>query len=394
MGKIASRLDNIKPSLTLSITQKAQELRARGVDVISFSAGEPDFDTPAHIVKAAKDALDNGLTRYTPVAGMPDLRATIAAANQEIRGVNCAPNQVVVTVGAKHALYGFFQAVINNEEEVIIPAPYWVSYPDQVLLAGGKPVIVETSAKNNWMLTPDDLEKAVTSKTRALVLNTPSNPTGSIYDEDTLKALTQKALELNLWIISDEIYKDITYDGIKHISPVAFAGDKTDRVFIVDGVSKTFAMTGWRIGWGIGDAQVIAAISKIQGQSTSNPASMAQAATLAAITQPKDFLKDWCKKYAKRRDIMVSGLNEIPTVECLKPQGAFYVLPNMKAVIAKMGPKATDTKLSAYLLEEGKVATVPGTAFGAPGYIRLSYATSTEAIKEGLIRLKDAINKI
>jgi len=394
VGKISSRLSRIKPSPTLSVTQKAQELKARGIDVISFSAGEPDFDTPPHIVDAAVRALHDGVTRYTAVAGLPKLREAVAAQSQSVRGVPCAAKQVIVSTGAKHALYGFFQAVLNAGDEVVIPAPYWVSYPDQVLLAGGEPKIAATRAEDDWVLTPDALDRAVTPRTVAVVINTPSNPTGGLYTREAIAAITRRALELRLWIVADEIYRDLIYDGMCHVSPLAVAGEGRERVFVVDGVSKTYAMTGWRIGWGIGDPEVIAAMSTIQGQATSNAASMCQAAALAAITSPADFLDGWRAEYAARRDAMVRGLNEMPGVTCRKPRGAFYVLPCVQEICARMGSGTTDVELATYLLEQGRVATVPGSAFGAPGYIRLSYATSMRNIEEGLKRVAEAFAKL
>ena len=390
MGKISSRLNRIKPSPTLSVTQKAQELKARGIDVVSFSAGEPDFDTPPHIVDAAVRAMRDGVTRYTAVAGMPKLREAVAAQSQAVRGVPCAAKQVIVTSGAKHALYGFFHAVLNQGDEVVIPAPYWVSYPDQVMLAGGEPIIVETRAEDDWVLTPEALERVVTPRTVAVVINTPSNPTGGLYSAEAVAAITRRAVELKLWIVADEIYRDLIYDGMDHVSPLSVAGDGKERVFVVDGVSKTYAMTGWRIGWGIGDPEVIAAMATIQGQETSNATSMSQAATITAITEPTGFLDGWRAEYAARRDAMVDGLNRMPGVTCRKPRGAFYVLPCVQEICARMGSAATDMEVATYLLEKGRVATVPGTAFGAPGYIRLSYATSMRNIEEGLKRVAEA----
>ena len=394
MGKISSRLSRIKPSPTLTITQKAQELKARGIDVISFSAGEPDFDTPPHIVDAAVRAMREGITRYTAVAGLPALREAVAAQSRRVRGAPCEAKQVIVTSGAKHALYGFFHAVLNPGDEVVVPAPYWVSYPDQVLLAGGEPRIVETRAEDGWVLTPKALEGAVTPRTVAVVINTPSNPTGGLYSREAIEAITRRAVELKLWIVADEIYRDLIYDGLSHVSPLSVAEREPERVFVVDGVSKTYAMTGWRIGWGIGDPDVIAAMSKIQGQETSNASSMCQAAALAAIEAPADFLDGWRAEYSARRDVMVAGLNRMPGVTCRKPQGAFYVLPDVRQICARMGGAATDVEIATYLLEEGRVATVPGSAFGAPGYVRLSYATSMRDIEEGLGRMAAAFAKL
>jgi aspartate aminotransferase len=395
LTRLSARLDEIRPSPTLAVTQKAQELRARGIDVISFSAGEPDFDTPAHICQAAKAALDRGATRYTAVAGIPELREAVASESAAARGVACDPSQVVITVGAKHALFGFFLAVLDHGDEVIVPAPYWVSYPDQVRFAGGRPVIVGTRAADGWVLTPDDLTRVATPRTRALVLNTPSNPTGGIYDREALAAVASRALELGLWVVADEIYRDLIYDGFEHCSPLSVVEPAgRSRIFVVDGVSKSFAMTGWRIGWGIGDPDLIKGIAKIQGQSTSNATTMAQHAALAAVTGPRDFLDGWRAEYARRRDAIVAGLERMPGVRCPKPRGAFYALPDVSALVAKLGAGATDVDLAHTLLEEARVATVPGSAFGAPGHIRLSYATSMENIEQGLERVQAAFARL
>lgn len=390
MAKISSRLLEIKPSVTLAVTQKAGELRARGADVISFSAGEPDFDTPAHIVEAAKRALDEGMTRYTPVAGIPALRQAVATESAAVRGIPCDPSQVIVTVGAKHALYNFFQAALDPGDVVVVPAPYWVSYPDQVLLAGGQPVFVETRAEDDFALTPEALEKVAGPRTKAVVLNTPSNPTGGVYSRQQIEAVTRKALDLGLWILADEVYRDLVYDGAEHVSPLTVASGH-ERVFVVDGVSKTYAMTGWRIGWGIGDPELIGAMNKIQGQSTSNPTAVAQAAARAGIEQPKGFLDEWRQQYQRRRDVMVEGLEAIPGVTCTRPQGAFYVLPDVSVYVDKLGRGASDVELATHLLEQANLATVPGSAFGAPGFIRLSYATSLELIEQGLDRMTKAL---
>ncbi len=394
MGKISSRLDIIKPSATMAITQKAGELKARGLDVIAFSAGEPDFETPDYIVKAAKKALDDGLTRYTPATGTRELKEAVAQSSSQIRGVDCEINQVIIGVGAKHVLYNFFMAVLNEGDEVIIPAPYWVSYPDQVRLAGGIPVFVTTKEDDSWALTAEALEKAVTPKTRVVVINSPSNPTGGVAPVEILEKLIEKAVELDLIVISDEIYRDIIYDGVKFISPLALAKENKDKIFVVDGVSKTFAMTGWRIGWGIGDPEIIAAMGKIQGQSTSNPTSIAQAASLLAVKTPMDFLEGWNRQYVERRDIMIERLNAIDGITCRVPKGAFYVFPNVEPLIKKLGSGKTDIDMAEWLLDEALVATVPGTPFGAPGYLRFSYATSKELINEGLTRIENAFKKL
>jgi aspartate aminotransferase len=395
MGRIGARLGPIKPSPTLTITQKAQELRAQGVDVISFSAGEPDFDTPAHVVAACKKALDDGMTRYTPVAGIPALRKAVAEESARTRGVPCEPANVVVTSGAKNALYSFFQAVLDPGDEVVIPAPYWVSYPDQVLLAGGKPVIVETRSADGWVLTPRALEAAATARTKAVVINTPCNPTGAIYPAKAAAAITECALRLGMWIVSDEIYRDLVYDGLEHVSPLSLAGEAgRERVFVADGVSKSFAMTGWRIGWGIGPVDVMKAINTIQGQSVSNATTMAQVAAVAALTGPRGFLDEWKRQYVERRDLMVGRLRAMPGMACETPRGAFYVLADAKGVIGRMGAGADDVALAGELLGKARIAVVPGSAFGAPGHIRFSYATSREAIDKGMGRMAEFLATI
>jgi len=395
MTSLAKRLTSIKPSATLAVTQRAAELRALGEDIISFSAGEPDFDTPGHIVSAAKEALDKGMTRYTAVAGIPELRRAIAEESTRARRVDCRLDQTIVTVGAKHAIYQFLAALINPGDEVIIPAPYWVSYPDQVRLVDGEPIVVQTQAKNGFVLTAEELQKVISPRSKVLVLNTPNNPTGAVYSEQAVREVTLTALKAGLWILSDEIYRELIYGQEKHVSPLSIAPEEMrDRVFVVDGVSKTFAMTGWRIGWGIGSPDVIRAMSKIQGQSTSNPASMAQAAALAALTAPRSFLKDWRSEYEKRRNEIVRRLNDIPGIQCATPGGAFYVLPSVRGVLKRMGAEATDLTLTGYLLEQARIAVVPGTPFGAPEHIRFSYATSLAAIEQGLERMKNALQQV
>ncbi|MDJ0764345.1 MAG: pyridoxal phosphate-dependent aminotransferase [Myxococcota bacterium] len=395
MIRLAAHLNKIKPSATLAVSLREAALKAQGVAIIPLSAGEPDFDTPTHIVDAAKTALDRGVTRYTPVTGMPLLRQAIAQESAQVRQVPCAPENTIVTVGAKHSLYNFFAAVLDPGDEVIIPAPYWVSYPDQVLLSGGQPVIVETREADGFVLKPGDFNKALTARTKVLVLNTPSNPSGAIYPPEAVAAITEAATEAGVYVLCDEIYRDLIYDGAIHTSPLTVVPEnRRDLIFVVDGVSKNYAMTGWRIGWGIGHPDIIKAMAKIQGQSTSNPASMAQAGALAAITGPKLFLDDWRRAYQLRRDAIVAGLNQLPDVRCPTPGGAFYVLPSVKDIIKRMGQDATDLTLAKFLLEEAAVACVPGTPFGAPGHLRLSYATSIEAIHDGLRLIAAALARI
>jgi aspartate aminotransferase len=379
----------------MAITQRAGELKAQGVDIISFSAGEPDFDTPPHIIEAAKWALDQGMTRYTPVAGITALRRAIAAETEQVRGVPCSPDQTIVTVGAKHALYGFFMAVLNPGDEVLIPAPYWVSYPDQTKLAGGVPVIIPTSAETGFLMTAESLEEKITPKSKVLVLNEPRNPSGAVHSPEAIKAIVNTAVDAGLYVLTDEVYRELIYDGVTHTSPLSVVRpEMRDRLFVVDGVSKTYAMTGWRIGWGIGHPDIVAAMAKLQGQSTSNPTAVAQAASLAAITGPRDFLTGWKDHYLKRRNAMVDGLRAMPGVSCLRPAGAFYALPSFAGVLERMGNGATDLTLADHLLDKARVAGVPGTPFGATGHIRFSYATSIDKVKEGLARIAETLAEI
>ncbi len=395
MLKLAERLAHIKPSPTLAVTQKAKELQDQGIDVLSFSAGEPDFATPPHIVEACKRALDRGETRYTAVPGITSLRRTVAAQCAQLRHAPCALENVTITSGAKQALYNFFHAALDSGDEVLVPAPYWVSYPDQVLLAGGRPVILPTTAATGFCLAPGQIRAAAGPRTRALVLNSPSNPTGAVYPREVLAAITREALDCGLWIVADEIYRDLVYDGAVHVSPLELAPEaQRDQVFVVDGVSKSFAMTGWRIGWGIGPKELIQAMNKIQGQCTSNATTMAQHAALAALDGDQGFLDGWRTEYARRRDRMVTLLQAIPGVHCGCPQGAFYVMAEVSELIARLGPDRTDIDFSSWLIEEARVAVVPGSAFGAPGHIRFSYATSLAAIEEGVARMARAIDRL
>ncbi len=385
--RMAARMGGIKPSVTLGVVQKAAELRAKGVDVLSFSAGEPDFPTPPHIVNAAKAALDAGRTQYTPVPGIAALRRAIAQRSAAVRGVDADESNVIVSSGAKHALYEFFQAVLDPGDEVIVPAPYWVSYPDQVRLAGGEPVIVPTSADNAYCLTPKELEMAMSDRTKAVILNSPNNPTGAVYPRELLDELTRMTVSAGAFVVADEIYRDLVYEG-EHVSPLSLVDEQhRDRVFVVDGVSKTYSMTGWRIGWGIGNADLIKSMIKIQGQSTSNATTFAQYGALEAINGPLSFLTDWKSQYVMRRDAMLSGLESIPGVTCGRPQGAFYVLADVTQTLSRMGPGADDVALAGLLIDRARVAVVPGSAFGVGGHLRLSYATSLENIERGMKRL-------
>ena len=395
MDILADSLSFIKPSPTMAVTQRAAELRAQGVDILSLSAGEPDFPTPDHIVEAAKRALDEGDTRYTPAIGTPQLRSAVAAQSTAVRGVPCDTDRVIITVGAKHAVSEFFQAVLNPGDEVIVPAPYWVSYPDQVRLFGGVPVIAQTSQEHGFLLSKEEFQRQVTPKTKVLVLNTPNNPTGAVYPGELLAELAETAAAQGVIVLCDEVYRDLVYGGHSHVSPLsAVKPELRDRIFVIDGVSKSHAMTGWRIGWGIGHPEIITGMAKVQSQSTSNPSSISQAAALAAVEGKAAYRKKWNKEYAKRRNTLCKGLGAMDGVSCPLPDGAFYAFPSVKGVLSRMGDGATDVTLSTYLLEEARVAVVPGSAFGAQGHIRLAYAVSLEVVEEAVRRIKAALNRL
>jgi aspartate aminotransferase len=393
--KTASRLDPIKPSITLAVTAKAAKLKADGVDVISFGAGEPDFDTPDHIKDAARAGLDKGVGKYTDVAGIAPLRAAIAAELSRVHKTTIAPENVLVSTGAKHSLYNLFMALLDPGDEVIIPAPYWVSYPDMVMLAGGKPVIVEGKAEDDFAVRPEAVRAACTPRTRAIVLNNPSNPTGAVYTPAQIQALAQVCEEQNLLVISDDIYRQLVYAGAEYASIAAVSPSLPARTILVDGVSKTYAMTGWRIGYTAGPAPIIKAMTKIQGQSTSNPTHIAQVATLAALTGPQDCVETMRKAFDERRIKIVELLRAIPGVTCREPKGAFYAFPDVSTFV---GRKTADGKvlgddvaLCDWLVEHAKVAVVPGSGFGAPGHVRLSYACAMKNIVEGVRRLHEAL---
>jgi aspartate aminotransferase len=392
--KLASRLDPIKPSITLAVTAKAAKLKADGVDVISFGAGEPDFDTPDHIKKAAEESLAKGVGKYTDVAGILPLRKAIAAELSAVHKVTLTPDQILVSSGAKHSLYNLFMALIDPGDEVLIPAPYWVSYPDMVMLAGGRPIILETSADDDFAVTAEQVAAAITPRTRAIVLNNPSNPTGACYTKAQVEALAKIVVEKNLLVISDDIYRQLVYGDATYHSIASVNPQIAERTILVDGVSKTYAMTGWRIGYTAGPVPLIKAMAKIQGQSTSNPTHIAQIATLAALTGPQDCVATMRKAFDERRLEMVKLLRAIPGVKCREPKGAFYAFPDVSAFVGKKTPEGSilddDVQLCDWLVEVHKVAVVPGSGFGAPGFVRLSYATSMKNIQEGVSRIGKA----
>ncbi|MCG6551279.1 MAG: pyridoxal phosphate-dependent aminotransferase [Candidatus Magnetominusculus sp. LBB02] len=394
---ISERAKKVKPSATLSIDTKAKEMKAAGINVISFAVGEPDFDTPDNIKAAAIKAINDGFTKYTPVGGIPELKNAIAGKLKKDNALDYKPNEILVSVGAKHSLYNAAQALYSEGDEVIIPAPYWVSYPDQTLLNDAVPVIVETKEEDSFVLAPEQLAKAVTKKTKAIVLNYPSNPTGFTYDKKALEAIAEIAVKNNIYVISDEIYEMLLYDGRKHISIASIDPEIKKLTIVINGFSKSHAMTGWRIGYAAGDAAVIKAMENIQSQSTSNPASISQKAALEAATGPQDFIAVMVREFDKRRKYLVEELNKIEGVSCRMPQGAFYAFANIKEYMGKKSAKMTvkdSSDMALYLLEEAAVALVPGSAFGAEGYIRMSYATSMAKITEGLNRIKTALAKL
>ncbi len=394
--RISSRLRQVKTSLTLAVSAKAAALRAQGVDVISFGAGEPDFDTPEHIKEAARQALaGDGVGKYTPVGGLPRLRDAVAVTLNEAHGLTLSPGQIMVSCGAKHSLFNTFMAILDEGDEVIIPAPYWVSYPDMVKIAGGKPIIVESEADTEFRAELEVIRAALSDRTRAIVLNTPANPTGTIYDRARLEAIAAMALQENIYIISDDIYRSLVYGDTTYTSIAALAPEVAARTILIDGVSKSYAMTGWRIGFTAGPVELIKAMSKIQGQSTSGPTHIAQVAAHAALTGPQDCVSEMRSAFDERRKEMVALLEKIPDVSCVEPSGAFYAFPDLSAYVGKKTPDDkvlfTDVALCEHLVVAGNVAVVPGSGFGAPGYVRLSYACSMDDIRTGVGRLRDTL---
>ncbi len=395
--KLADRVNKIQPSPTLAIDAKAKALKAQGVDIVGFGAGEPDFDTPDNIKEAAKRAVDAGFTRYTPVGGTDELKDAIISKLKRDNGLEYARNEISVACGAKHSLYNITQALIEEGDEVIIPSPYWVSYPDQVVLAGGRPVFIETDESTSFKITPEKLEKAVTGKTRALVLNSPCNPTGTSYSKDELKAIGEVCLKHDFMIISDDIYEKLIYDNLSFSNIATAVPALKPRVMVVNGVSKAYAMTGWRIGYAAGPAEIISAMTKLQSQSTSNPSSIAQKAAVEALNGPQETVAKMVVEFEKRRTYIIDRLNAIPGITCFRSSGAFYAFPNISGIYGKsFGEKviANSTDFAAYLLEDAKVALVPGVAFGADNYARLSYATSLENIRKGLDRIEEAVSNL
>ena len=395
MSVLAARLSRIKPSPTIAVSQKAAELKAAGRDVIGLGAGEPDFDTPDNIKQAAIVAINEGQTKYTAVDGTPALKAAIVEKFSRENGLDYKPNQITVGTGGKQVLYNAFMATLDPGDEVIIPAPYWVSYPDMALLAEGTPVFVTCGQNHNFKLQPESLEAAITPKTKWLILNSPSNPTGAAYTAEEMKALTDVLLRHpHVWVMTDDMYEHLVYDGFKFVTPVEVEPGLYDRTLTVNGVSKAYAMTGWRIGFGGGPAELIKAMAKVQSQSTSNPCSVSQAAAVEALNGPHDYIAERNAVFKERRDLVVSLLNKCPGLHCHMPEGAFYVFPSCAGAIGKKTPGGkmieTDGDFVTYLLEDAEVATVQGEAFGLSPHFRISYATSTQALEEACNRIKRA----
>ncbi len=395
MALIAKRLDKIKPSATLVLNAKAQELKAAGRDVISMTVGEPDFDTPDFIKAAAKVAMDKGQTKYTAVAGTVELRRAVCEKFKRENNLTYTPEQVIVSTGGKQVLYNAFMATLDPGDEVIIAAPYWLSYPEMVMLAEGTPVIVNTTAEAGFKMSPAALEAAITPKTKWLVLNSPSNPTGAAYTSAELKALGEVLKKHpHVYILADDIYEHLVYDDFTFFSIAEVVPELFPRTLTVNGVSKAYAMTGWRIGYAGGPLELIKAMGKVQGQSTSNPSSISQAAALAALNGDNGFLKDWCKIFQERRDLVVSMLSQAKGLTCAASEGAFYVFASCVGTIGKKTPGGktiqTDTDFATYLLEEHNVAVVQGVEFGLSPYFRISYAMSTEALTKACERIQKA----
>ncbi len=395
MSILASRLGRIKPSPTIAVTQKARDLKAAGREVFSLGAGEPDFDTPDTIKDAAIKAIQAGDTKYTPVDGTPALKKAIIAKFKRENGLEYAPEQINVGVGGKQVLYNALMATLNPGDEVIIPAPFWVSYPDMVELAEGTPVPVVGPADKGFKLQPADLEAAITPKTKWLILNSPSNPSGAAYTRAELKALTDVLMRHpQVWVMSDDMYEHLVYDGFEFTTPAQVEPGLYNRTLTVNGVSKSYAMTGWRIGYAGGPKELIKAMAMVQSQSTSNPTSISQAAAVEALNGPQGFIKERGEIFRQRRDLVVSLLNEAPGIQCHKPEGAFYVYPSCAGTIGKTTPDGkvikTDDDFVTYILEAEGVAAVQGSAFGLSPFFRISYATSTEVLTEACKRIKQA----
>jgi aspartate aminotransferase len=397
MSILSHRVRSLRPSPTLAINAKAKSMQAQGIHVISFGAGEPDFDTPENIKQAAIKAIEEGFTKYTPVGGIDELKDAVIQKFKRDNGLTFKRSEVIVSCGGKHSFYNLAQSLFDQGDEVIVPSPYWVSYPPMVALAGATPVLVETTEENDFKMTPENLKKVITSKTKGLIINSPSNPTGCAYNKSDLEKIAEVVISRNFFVISDEIYEKIIYDGFEFVS-IASLGDEIKRkTIIVHGVAKTYAMTGWRIGYTAGPEEIISAMTNIQSQSTSNPTSIAQKASVEALIGSQNEVKKMVSAFEQRRNYIVDRLNKIPGVSCYKPAGAFYVFPNFSSYYGRFyqGKKIENsTILADFFLDVAEVAVVPGIEFGADPFERLSYATSMEDIKEGVDRIEEALKKL
>lgn len=396
--KLADRVAQISPSATLAIDAKAKQMKAEGIKVYNFGVGEPDFDTPQHIKEAGIAAINAGMTKYTPAAGIMELKQAVVDKFKKDNGLEYELAQVVISSGAKHSLYNAFQVLVQEGDEVILPAPFWVSHLEQIKIAGAKPIIVMTKEENGFKMTPDQLRAAITPKTKLVLLNSPSNPTGSVYSEADLKALGDVILAHdNLMVISDEIYEKLIYDGMEHCSIASISEELKERTVVINGVSKAYAMTGWRIGYAAAPLPVAKAMANLQSHATSNPSSIAQAASIAALTGPQQPVAEMKKQFVQRRDYMLERLLAIPGISCPKPNGAFYLFPNVSAYFGKQYQgKAINSAsdLAAILLEEVQVAVVPGVAFGNDDFLRFSYATDMDTIRLALDRVETLLSKV
>jgi aspartate aminotransferase len=395
--KLASRVSRIAPSPTLAMAATAKAMAAQGIDVIDFSTGEPDFDTPEPVKAAAEAAIRAGFTKYTPSSGIDELRGAIVDKFQAELGLRYEKAQVLVSCGAKHSLYNVAEALLEAGDEIVIPTPYWVSYSDQALLNDATAVLLPTKEEDGYAIHPSELERLITPRTKALIVNSPCNPTGATYDRRMLEAIAAIAIRHDFLVISDEIYEKVLYDGAKHVSIATLGPEIAARTVIVNGVSKAYAMTGWRIGYAAGPKELIAAMGNIQSQSTSNPCSISQKAAVAALRVGESFTVKMVEEFDRRRRAIVAGLNQIPGISCRMPGGAFYAFPNIKGVLGKRGPQGVVTSpgdLANYLLKEAHIAVVPGEPFGSREHMRLSYATSMATITRGLDRLKAALAKL
>ena len=399
MSILSNRLNNFKPSLTVKVSQKARELSSKGINIISLSSGEPDFDTPIHVKDEGIKAINNGFTKYTAVDGIDLLKLAITQKFKKDNSINYDLDQITVGVGGKHVIFNLFMSTLNQGDEVIIPSPFWVSYPDIVSFCDGKPVVVNTSYSNKFKMTPAELESKITKKTKWVIINSPGNPTGSTYSKEELAGLANVLLKYeNLWILSDDIYEYLIYDNLKFFNILNLEPKLYDRTFIVNGVSKAFSMTGWRIGYGAGSKEIVKSISKIQSQSTTNPTSISQMAAVKALNSEKTFLVDWIQQFSERRNYVSNYLNTIEGLDCIKPDGAFYLFISCSGLINKNTPDGkviyNDIDFADFLLDHAQVAVVPGTAFGRSPYFRISYAASMELLIKACEKIRNAICKL